>query len=95
MSGYHRYEICEEICDECRAEYDINVVWVEDEKRPEWRDEKGTIKREFQEVWNELYNGCSKKMCFVFIADCHGDSIYLCEKHLAEALELLRKAINK
>lgn len=36
---------------------------------------------------------CSaEEMCFVFVADCGGDSISLCEKHLAEALHLLRQS---
>lgn len=31
-----------------------------------------------------------KVWCFIFEADCRGDAIALCEKHLAEALESLR-----
>jgi len=36
-----------------------------------------------------------EEWCFYFEADCRGDAIALCEKHLAEALERLRKEKGK
>lgn len=44
----------------------------------------------------EDYSGNTpNEICFEFVADCQGDSIALCEKHLTRALELLRDAKNK
>jgi hypothetical protein len=45
---------------------------------------------ECSECYSEARDETSKP-CFVFEADCGGDSISLCQKHLEEALERMKK----
>ena len=86
IDTYGRFRIETTSCEICEGVYH-DTVFAEIEKRhPEWRaGEKGRpIKKEYLKAWRASYQDSPKRMCFVFEADCQGDSITLCAGHLKE-----------
>jgi len=54
-----------------------------------------TIEKQICDVDRDYSQEQEPTWCFVFGADCGGDVIFLCEKHLAEALERLRSKLKE
>lgn len=80
------YEVKMARCNHCRSEVSNkrNAEWREN--NPDKVDDRGIIKGKFTQEWsNYIYP--EKVPCFVFEADCHGDGISLCEKHLKKILD--------
>ena len=90
-----KWVIGESICEACEGIYHETIYKELEAQHPEWRDEEGSIKREWQKEWGRARNGCPKKICFIFEADCHGDGISLCKEHLLEIVGQIEKAENE
>jgi len=90
-----RLMIKENLCDECRDEIeksDEEIKKKRDKLREKWNDPKyKTLPRD--ELWeesgeiNKLVYEKGKSICFVFRADCGGDGMSLCKKHLMEIIK--------
>ncbi len=82
-----RYEIKLAVCNECHEEYIETEFRNVESQHPEWDREKGQpVPKQYQEEWLKAYHAVPETMCFVFEADCHGDAIALCKKHLQSAI---------
>ena len=68
------------------------------EEPKHWRDSNKSVKREFWEIHLDLLEEKKKQanhICFVFRADCGGDSISLCKKHLQEIIKKIEEKENE
>ena len=83
MTSWYRIEMAR--CNHCEDEVvgKNNAEWREN--NPDKVEKSGSIKREFVDEWSKDIHP-PKVPCFVFEADCHGDGINLCEKHLRKIL---------
>lgn len=75
MSGYIMKVKSDDVCKFCRDEVWINYPYKQDEELYD------TKLRELEESWNQP--------CLYWEADCHGDSMTLCKRHLLELADLL------
>jgi len=97
-----RVMVKESLCDVCSS--DLRQKIVEDTFPKQYRNSKGHIKQEHGEDWRrhwrkkrEVFNKAledAREICFVFEADCGGDSIALCKKHLQEIIKRIDKIKN-
>ncbi len=91
---YHRYEFEMGMCDECKSDYDEAGRKTMEQRHPDLyklneRGQRMGIKDEYFAEWREAtdWSVLVKRPIFVFVADCGGDAIYLCQKHLQEAVD--------
>jgi len=87
--------IKEDLCDECSdkiIEFDEEIKEKRNKLRKKWNDPKyrtlsrDELREEDREINKEVYEK-GKSICFVFRADCGGDGISLCKKHLLEIIK--------
>lgn len=51
-----------------------------------------SIKKHKCELCDWLGNGDpSEKLCFIFVADCNGDTTYICLKHMKEIIHKMEE----
>jgi hypothetical protein len=89
--AYHRYEIAMGVCDECRFAANTRAREELEAKYPDlWDTPNRSVKPEYMDEWRAIDDeGEVRQPIFVFVADCGGDAIYLCLKHLLEAVDAL------
>lgn len=90
-----RLMIKESLCDECMDEIiesDEEIKEKRNKLRKKWHDPKyktesrDELHKESREIDKEVYEK-GKSICFVFRADCGGDGMSLCKKHLMEIIK--------
>ena len=83
-----RVMVKENICEVCRNDLNSSDEYQEKYKnmREKYKGDNDGYWKENKRLSVELYNR-GKSICFVFIADCGGDSISLCKKHLQEIIK--------
>ncbi len=90
-------------CEECMSELRQKIV---DDSFPEkYKDSEGFTKEEYSKEWEKHWESTREtlieaekeeenKFCFEFRADCGGDGVSICKKHLMEIIEKIDELTN-
>lgn len=82
-----KYTIGERVCCECEEERMQRFTHEAKERFPSCFGFRVTSEREWYAFFSEWEKQSppKKQMCFYFLAECGGDGIALCERHLVDA----------